>query len=754
VNARGTAPSTDGAGGSPSRLSTLRGDLAGGLACAILTLPGSAGLGVLALSPLGERYVPHGILAGLYPAILLPLVALLLGARSTMMYSARSVLAILIAAVALNSLTGTGGVVDVGDVPRTEAVLFLVVFAAGLLQMSFGAFGLGNLVRYIPAPVMAGFQNAGAILIFFGQIDPMLGFDRHVPIFELSRHLASVQPWTLVVGLVTAAAMWNAGRVARALPPTAVGLIVGSAAFYAVAALGHRQELGPVIGTVPSGIPLPTQLAGFAGVLSGPDRWRLLAVVISGALSVAIIASLDGLLSAKTADEATGERTEGNRALFHLGVGNMVSACFGGITGGVNMVGTVASYRAGARTAAAVLACALTILLAVLLLPPVIALIPRVVIAGMLAVISIQLVDGWTVQIIRKMLSGQVVHWRRMALDLFVIALVAGVAIAVNLVAAVGIGVVVAILSFLFRMSQSVIRRAYPGSAMQSRRTLEPRLMEVLSVHGERILVLELQGPLFFGTAEDLARQIDASAARDVTHVILDLKRINEVDSTGARILLQIHDRLRKSGRHLILSHLEREGSAASVLDDMGVIAAVTEDNIFEDTDRALEWAEDHLIRAHGAGAETAAERRLEEMDALEGLDARECAVLNELVARRHFTAGDVVFREGDLGRELFLIARGTASVKLQLAGGARVNRLATFSAGTMFGELALLDPGPRSASVEADQELVCYVVTEELLERLRQEHPAIAIKLMSNLGRELSRRLRRANRTIYQLEG
>ena len=91
---------------------------------------------------------------------------------------------------------------------------------------------------------------------------------------------------------------------------------------------------------------------------------------------------------------------------------------------------------------------------------------------------------------------------------------------------------------------------------------------------------------------------------------------------------------------------------------------------------------------------------------------------------------------------------------KLRLAGAHRENRLATFSAGTVFGELALLDPGPRSASVEADQELTCYVLTEEAFEQLRKDHPHIAITLLTNLGRELSRRLRRANGTIYQLEG
>src|SRR5215471_18316570 len=136
------------------RFSGVRGDIAGALACAILTLPGSAGVGVIALAPLGE---------------------LCLGARSSMMYSPRSVLAILIASIAANTLV-TGSVVNPADVRRTEAVLFLVVFAAGLFQAAFGASRLGTLVKYIPSPVMAGFQNAGAILIFFGQIDTMVGF--------------------------------------------------------------------------------------------------------------------------------------------------------------------------------------------------------------------------------------------------------------------------------------------------------------------------------------------------------------------------------------------------------------------------------------------------------------------------------------------------------------------------------------------------------------------------------------------------
>src|SRR5262245_38708625 len=571
------------------RFANLRGDVLGALACVILTLPGSAGVGVIALAPLGDQYVAHGVVAGLYPALFLPLVALALGARSAMLYSPRSVLAVVIASIVANTLV-TGSVVNPTDMRRTEAVLFLVVFVAGLFQAVFGASQLGTLVKYIPSPVMAGFQNAGAILIFFGQLDALLGFVRHVPLLAIPQHWAEVQPLTLGGGLVTMLAMCAAPRIITAVPPAAVGLVVGSVAYYAIAALGGAAALGPAIGDVPAAVPLPTQLVDFLSLASDPDRWRLLVAVVSGALSLAIVASLDGLLSAKAADEVLGARTDGNRTLFRLGVRNMVAACVGGVTGSANLVGTAASHRAGARTAVSVLAFALIVLLAVLLLPPVIAMIPRVVIAGMLLVISVQMVDAWTVQMIRKTVSRRVEHPRRMALDLFVIALVTGAAVAVNLVVAVGVGVVVAILSFLFRMSRSVVRRAHYGDTIRSRRSLEPRLAEVLAAEGRKILVLELQGPLFFGTAEDLARRIEL-LADGIVHVILDLKRVNEIDSTGARILLQIHARLAKEGHHLLLSHIEPAGAVASVLADVGVTAAVSSQRVFEDTDHALEWA-------------------------------------------------------------------------------------------------------------------------------------------------------------------
>jgi CRP-like cAMP-binding protein/anti-anti-sigma regulatory factor len=317
---------------------------------------------------------------------------------------------------------------------------------------------------------------------------------------------------------------------------------------------------------------------------------------------------------------------------------------------------------------------------------------------------------------------------------------------------AVAIGVAVTIVSFLAAMSRSAIRRVYAGDAVHSRKTRDPRLGRILAEHGRRIVVFELEGPIFFGTAESLAVRVEAAARDGAAHVVLDLKRVTEVDSTGAKIIRQVAQALPARGAQLLLSHVDGGPRLRDRLADGGVLRAVTDERVFLDTDHALEWAEDRLIAVELEGS-APDEISLERLDALSELDADERAVLGAILARRTYKAGEIVFREGDEGRELFMIVKGTASVRLRLPGHTRDNRLATFSPGTVFGELALLDAQPRSATIRADEDLVCYVLSQEAFETLKQRHEPIAIKLLANLARELSARLRRANRTISQLE-
>ena len=282
----------------------------------------------------------------------------------------------------------------------------------------------------------------------------------------------------------------------------------------------------------------------------------------------------------------------------------------------------------------------------------------------------------------------------------------------------------------------------------------DPVQIAALATHGKQIAVLELEGPVFFGTSETLNKRLETLASGSARYIVLDLKRVNEMDSSGARVILPGYDRLVKAGKQLVLSGAADHAEVGGMLRDSGVNTALGTGHLFADADAALEWAEERVLAALPGFGATEGDFQLRHFEALAGMTDAEIAIMQTVLERRTWKRGDVVFRQGDTGDELFLIAQGAASVRIHIPGENRSMRLVTFSPGTLFGELALLDREARSATVEADSDLVCQVMSFENFTRLSSEHPALAIKLITNLGRELSGRLRRANRTIYQLEG
>jgi anti-anti-sigma factor len=730
-----------------------RGDLAGGLIAALLTIPVSIGYGLLALSPLGESAVPHAILAGLYAPVFGCLVAVLLGANTTMIYSPRSVTTFLIGSFVVHDLALSSAPYVRSAEPAVLLTLaFLLILLTGGFQALFGALKLGTLLKYIPTPVIAGFQNAAAFLLFTSQLDIMLGLPQRVPLISLPASVNLIQPLTVAVGVLTCILVMRGARITKKVPPTILGLAGGMAVYYLLAAVSFQGSLGRTVGKIEVDLPDPHYLMAFVDLFSNPQFLEFLPVVALGAASVAMVASLDAVLCARLIETDSGHKFNGNRELVRLGVGNMVAATFGGIANGINLASSFANHRSGGRTALSVLIHAVVILLAVQVLSPLIAYVPRVVISAVLVVVAIQLVDRWTLQIMRKLAKGEVPVMSGPTLDLLVILLVATVAIATNLFFAVALGVAITIVFFIFRMSRSVIRRAYRCDAVHSRKTRAPERMDILARRGDRILVLELEGPLFFGTAEKLAAYIDNALHENAAYVILDLNRVNEVDSTGAQIIVQLHDRITKQGRHLLMSSVREDSRIAAFFRDMGVTTALTRSRMFADLDRAIEWAEDHLILGELGDAGEDEEFVFGQLDAFEGMTEEELAAMKAKLTRRVYRKGETVFRQGDESRELYVIAKGSASARLRLPGTARETRLITFAAGTVFGEIALLDQEPRSATIEADEDLVCYLLDHDAFEILAREQPGSAIKLLTNLGRELAARLRRANRTIQEL--
>src|SRR5205823_7441304 len=149
------------------------------------------------------------------------------------------------------------------SVPAALLALFAIILLGGLLQALFGLMRLGTLIKFAPHPVMAGFQNMAAVLLFLVQLSNILGYDRNIPFTHALAHMDSAKPLSVLIAAVTFAAMWNGQKIAARIPPLLVGLGCGTAVYYALELAGYAQALGPVIGSLPLGPVAPRPLSNF-----------------------------------------------------------------------------------------------------------------------------------------------------------------------------------------------------------------------------------------------------------------------------------------------------------------------------------------------------------------------------------------------------------------------------------------------------------------------------------------------------------
>ncbi len=542
---------------------------------------------------------------------------------------------------------------------------------------------------------------------------------------------------------------WHARKLPGRVPPVIIGIAVGTGLYYLLQSVGLGAHLGPVIGSEPLPAIGLTTLPYFSDLAHVDDMRAIVPTIVAGALALAVVASMDALLCAKLVTPLSERTADGDKLLQRLGAGNVVAACFGGITSGLNIGPSVANRSLGGRTLVAVFFHAATILVVCTVLFPVAALMPRVTLSAVIMVVAIQHLDVWSLRLVRGLTAGSSSIRRHALLDLSVILLVATISVTLDIVLAVFIGIAIAVVLFVVSMSRSVVRRLYRCGATRSRRSRTADDLALLTQRGETILVMELQGALFFGTGEKLVQEIEHALMQETVIVILNLRRVNEIDSTGARALLEINAMLQARQKTLFLV-VGSESVPMIRLRDFQILDSIRPSQVFADSDRAIEQAENELLS--DLAILDGAELPLSEVGVLINFSEFQIASIAPRLVREEKAKGSVVFQEGDPGRNLLMITKGTASAYVQLPSSGRI-RLATFGPGTTFGELALLDEGPRSATVMADDYLICYSLSKDDFAALANEEPAVAIKLLASLGRELSKRLRVANGTIQELE-
>ena len=373
----------------------------------------------------------------------------------------------------------------------------LCVLIAGIIQFVFGKLRLGNLVKYVPYPVVSGFMNGIAVILILEQVGPMVGAGGHISLFEVFYNPTVVQPLTLIVGIATIIAIFLARRFIKIVPASLIGLGVGTALFYALQMIAGPSALGPVVGNFSFQWPTPTVLPGVFSLLGKVDLAVVFTRVLITGFVLASIGSLESLLSAVAADNMVGARHNSNKELIGQGVGNMVNAVFSALPSAGSELHNMANYRAGGRTRRSSLLCVLLILLIVLTLAPVIGKIPLAVIAGIIVSVGLGLFDKWTFDLFRRLFrAGE--QRRRIIANLTVTMVVVIVTVTVNLIVAVLIGIAIASGLFVARMGKSIVKRQYSGDLVRSKKVRSIKNNLLLEERGKGIMVYELSGPLFF----------------------------------------------------------------------------------------------------------------------------------------------------------------------------------------------------------------------------------------------------------------
>ena len=297
---------------------------------------------------------------------------------------------------------------------------------------------------------------------------------------------------------------------------------------------------------------------------------------------------------------------------------------------------------------------------------------------------------------------------------------------------------------------QSVIRLKFTAADIGSSRLRNPAESAVLRERGTRIHVYELQGPLVFSTTEVVAHDL-ARNAEEFDYLIFDMRRVLGINESAARLFVQFLRQMEALGKPVLFSHdahlpfLRRYAKAKIGGAHERVVRS------FDDTDLALEWCENQILdRALPAHASHAGVE-FSDYELLQGLSGKELTTIGAMLQRRIYQQGETIVQFGDEAREMFFLARGSVSVSITLDSGG-TKRLATFSPGMAFGEMAVLDGARRSAVVVADTDVECDLLTVEDFQRLIDSHPRIKIALLRNISLSLCRKLRKANRELSAL--
>ncbi|KAA3645487.1 MAG: SulP family inorganic anion transporter [Chloroflexi bacterium] len=555
-------------------MKNLRGDITGGLVAGVVALPLALAFGVQS---------GMGAIAGLYGAIAIGILAAIFGGTATQASGPTGPMTVVSAALV------SAAVAFAGSLELAIGIIALTFLMGGVFQILFGFLNIARYIKFLPYPVISGFMSGVGLIIVLLQLYPFAGVSAPSTtlgvLTEVSRLFANLNWAALGLGALTVVIYYQFPRVTKAIPSALVALI-------SVTLLAFLLRLDvPLIGEIPSGLP-ELQIGQMFTVDSGAYL-----LILEFALVLAVLGSIDSLLTSVIADNITKTKHNSNRELIGQGIGNVVAGMIGGIPGAGATKGTVVNINAGGRTRLSGTIHGLFLLAVLLGVGNLAAFIPLAVLAGILIPIGLAIIDYKGLRHLRHVPRA----------DAVVLILVFAITTFGSLIQAVGLGIVLASLLFMKR-SSDIAEEGTSVKALAGVDGEEPWEDEVglYEEFKDRIYIKHLYGPMFFGFTshfQDLIQNLD----ENIRALVIRMDRVPHIDQSGLYAMEEAIFELRSKGVLVLITGIHSQ--PYDMLESIDIVPDLLSDEyFFDDFEHSMEWLKKHLANGNGKAPEKALE--------------------------------------------------------------------------------------------------------------------------------------------------
>lgn len=521
----------------------LRGDFFGGVTASIVALPLALAFGIQAFGVISVEDVPNigaiGALAGLIGAIMLGFFASLFGGTHSQVSGPTGPMTVITA-------TLISGIWSGATAPNIETVIVAMAITGmlcGVFQILFGIIKIGKYIRYLPYPVLSGFMSGIGVIIILQQIYPLLGVKSPVLIVDMLLQLPEkamqFNAEALIMGVSTIALIYLFPFITKKVPSTLVALVVVTIASVLV---NYSSKL--TIGEIPSGFPMPFFVEHS---VAGIDWFKAISVALVPAITLAGLGAIDTLLTSVVADNITKTKHNSNKELVGQGIGNFMSGLFGGIAGAGATMRTVVNVKSGGRTQLSGMFHSLILLAILLGLGQYVKFVPYSVLAGILITVGISIIDFKGLKDLLKMPRA----------DAVVLVTVLLLTVFVDLIIAVGIGMVIASVLFMKRASD-LVESGYHSDKLthfdkESPWEDEKDLTDEIR---SKIYIQRLDGPLFFGSVTRFQEVMD-SVPKSAEVVIIRMRLVSYMDQSGVYAMESAINDLQSRGITVLMTIIQ-----------------------------------------------------------------------------------------------------------------------------------------------------------------------------------------------------